>query len=113
MLNDAALIISANAVAAAITHLSLHTVGAVTSSLNESTAARQPVTWATDADGDITFTSRAFTGGAASGPAIRVGYWSALTAGIYYGGFLLTGDLAFNAAGAYTVNSGAENNTST
>ena len=113
MLNDAALIVGANATAAVITHLSLHTTGAVTSSLNESTAARLPVTWATDADGDLTTGTKAFTGGAASGPAIRVGYWSALAAGVYYGGSLLTGDTAFNAAGAYTVTSIAENNTST
>ena len=113
MLNDAALIIGANATKAAITHISLHTIGAVTSSLNESTAPRQPVTWATDADGDITLGTINFTGGAASGPAIRVGYWSALTVGVHYGGVLLTGDQAFNAAGNYTVNSVAENNTST
>ena len=113
MLNDAALIIGANATKAVMTHVSLHTVGAVTSNLNESTAARQPVTWVTDADGDLTTGPVSFTGGAASGPVVRVGYWSALTAGTYYGGVLLTGDQAFNAAGAYTVNSIAENNTST
>ena len=113
MLLDNALIIGANATKAVITHVSLHTTGAVTSSLNESTAARQPVAWATDADGDITVGTVAFTGVAASGPVVRVGYWSALTAGVYYGGVLLTGDQAANAAGNYTVNSIAENNTST
>lgn len=110
-LNDAALIVGANAIKAAITHVSLHTIGAVTDSLNESAAARRPVTWTTDADGDITAGPIAFTGGTASGAVVRVGYWSALTAGTYYGGSLLTGDQAFNAAGEYTVNSIAENNT--
>lgn len=112
-LNDAALIVGANAIKAAITHISLHTAGAVTLSTSESTAARKPVTWATDADGDITTGPHAFTGGTASGPVVRVGYWSALTAGTYYGGALLTGDQAFNAAGEYTVNLISENNTAT
>lgn len=110
-LNDAALIVGANAIKAAITHLSLHTTGAVTSSANESTAARQPVTWTTDADGDLSVTSVAFTGGAANGPVVRVGYWSASSAGTYYGGTLLTGDQSFNAAGAYTVTSVTETST--
>ncbi len=110
-LNDAALIIGANAIKAAITHVSLHTTGVVTSSTSESTAARRPVTWATDADGDLTVSNVAFTGGAANGPVVRVGYWSALTGGTYYGGSLLSGDQAFNAAGEYTVTSIAENNT--
>ena len=112
-LNDAALVLAANAVDTAITHLSLHTTGAVTSSLNESAAARVAVNGTVDADGDITWTSVAFTGGAASGPVVRVGYWSALTTGTYYGGALLTGDQAFNAAGEYTVTSVVETGTST
>ena len=75
-------------------------------------AARVAVNGVVDADGDITWTGPYnFTGGASGGPAIRVGYWSASTGGTYYGGFLLTGDQTFNAAGEYTVNSGAENST--
>lgn len=112
MLNDAALIVGANAIKAAITHISIHTTGAVSASTGESTAARKPVTWATDADGDLTIGSTAFTGGAANGPATRIGYWSAITGGTFYGGALLTGDQTFNAAGEYTVTSVAENNTS-
>lgn len=104
MLNDAASVLAANAVDAAITHFSLHTTGAVTSSANESTAARVAVNGSVDADGDITFTGPYnFTGGAASGPVVRVGYWSASTSGTYYGGVLLTGDATFNAAGEYSV----------
>ena len=113
MLNDAALIVGANAVAAAYPYLSLHTTGAVTSSANESTAARVAAGWSVDADGDMTCTNKAFTGGAASGPVVRVGYWSAVSGGTYGGGALLTGDQAFNAAGEYTITSIAENNSST
>lgn len=110
-LNDAGLVIAANAVDVAITHMSLHTTGAVTSSTNESAAARVAVNGSVDADGDITWTTIAFTGGAASGPVVRVGYWTALTAGTYLGGSLLTGDQTFNAAGEYTVNSVTETGT--
>ena len=64
-----------------------------------------------DGDGDITWSNIAFTGGAASGPVVRVGYWSASTSGTYYGGSLLTGDATFNAAGEYTVTSVVETGT--
>lgn len=111
-LNDAAQVIAGDAVAAAITHISLHTTGPVTSSADESTAARQPVTWTVDADGDLSVADVAFTGGAPSGPAVRVGYWSAATGGTYYGGALLTGDQTFDANGDYTVETLVESNAS-
>ena len=89
---------------AAYPYLSLHTTGAVSVSTGESSAARLAASWV-NTSGVLSITSKAFTGGAASGACIRVGYWSAATAGTYGGGSLLTGDQAFNAAGAYTVNS--------
>lgn len=110
-LNDAALVVGATAIKNAITHLSLHTTGAVTSSTNESAAGRVASTGTVDADGDITWSNVAFTGGAASGAVVRVGYWSASSGGTYYGGSLLTGDAAFNAAGEYTVTSVTETST--
>jgi hypothetical protein len=110
--NDTALNAGANAMAAAFPYLSLHTTGAVTSSTNESTAARVAAAWSSAATGDISVTSKAFTGGAASGPAVRVGYWSAATAGTYGGGSLLTGDQTFNTAGEYTVTGITENGAS-
>jgi hypothetical protein len=109
---DAGLVVAANALDAAITHMSIHTTGAVTSSANESAAARVAVNGSVDADGDITWSNVAFTGGAANGPAIRVGYWSASSGGTYYGGSLLTGDQTFNAAGEYTVTTVTETSTS-
>lgn len=112
MFNDAALTVGTTAITAAATHLSIHTTGAVTSSANESTAARVAAGWSVDGDGDATTTNKAFTGGAASGPAVRVGYWSASSGGTYYGGCLLTGDQTFNAAGEYTVTSITETGTS-
>jgi hypothetical protein len=111
-LNDASITVAAEAVEAAITHFSLHTTGGVSSSANESTAARVAVSGVVDGDGDITWTGPYdFTGGAASGPCVRVGYWSASSGGTYLGGSLLTGDQTFNAAGEYTVDSITESGT--
>jgi len=112
--NDTALNVGANAIAAAYPYLSLHTTGAVTSSTNESTAARVAASWPTAATGDLAIVvGKAFTGGAASGAVVRVGYWSASTAGTYGGGSLLTGDQTFNAAGEFTVTGITENSSST
>lgn len=113
MLNDTLLNTGSAAMAALITHVSIHTAGAVTSSANESTAARKPVTCTVDGDADIVIPAAAFTGGAASGAAIRIGFWGALTGGIYYGGALLTGDQTFNAAGQYNYSGGTESVSST
>lgn len=112
MLLDNLLIIGSNQMAAAITHVSIHTTGPVTSSANESAAARRPVTVTVDADGDLVIPPAAFTGGASNGPAVRLGFWSASSSGTYYGGHLLTGDQTFNAAGAYNYTGGTESNTS-
>lgn len=110
--NDTALNVAANAMAAAYPYLSLHTSGAVTSSGSESTAARVAANWSAATGGDIASSNRVFTGGAANGPVVRVGYWSAATGGTYGGGSLLTGDTSFNSAGEYTVNSVTENGSS-
>jgi hypothetical protein len=112
MLNDAALVVGANAIAAAYPWLSLHTAGAVSLSTSESSAARVAAGWSVDGDGDMTVTNKAFTGGTANGPVVRVGYWSASSGGTYGGGALLTGDQTFNSAGEYTVTSITENNSS-
>ena len=107
-LNTAGLNSAAAGFAAAFPFLSLHTSGAVTASTNESTAARVAASWGAASGGAVAATNRAFTGGAASGPVVRVGYWSASSGGTYGGGALLTGDQSFNAAGEYTVTSVTE-----
>ena len=104
-MNAAGLTSAAAGFAAAYPYLSLHTTGTATTSTGESTAARIAAAWVNTNGGVLSITSKAFTGGAASGPCVRVGYWSAATAGTFGGGSLLTGDQAFNAAGNYTVNS--------
>lgn len=113
MLNDALLNIGANAMATAAPYLSLHTAVPNATGSNESTAARVAAGWAGAATGDLTITNKAFTGGAASGPCTYVGFWSASTAGTFYGYQALTGDQTFNAAGEYTITSLTVNGTST
>ena len=102
-INAAGLTSASAGFASAFPYLSLHTTGAVGTSTGESTAPRIAAAWV-NTGGTLSITAKAFTGGAASGPCIRVGYWSAATVGTFGGGSLLTGDQAFNAAGNYTVN---------
>lgn len=105
-LNDTLLNIGVTAMQNAATHLSLHTATPNTSGSNESTAARVAAGWGSAANGDFaTLTNKSFTGGAASGPCVAVGFWSASTAGTFYGYYALTGDQTFNAAGEYTISS--------
>lgn len=105
-LNTAALNVAANSLRSAITHLAIHTaLPDATTGTNQSAAARQAVTWGAASNGDFSASNIAFTGGAASGPALYVGYWSASTGGTFYGFKALTGDQTFNAAGAYTISS--------
>lgn len=114
MLNDAALVVGANAIDAAITHFQLHSGarGAAGTS-NVTSAARVAVNGTVDGDGDITWSNTAFTGVASSGAVAEVSYWSASSGGTYYGGSVLTGDATANAAGEYTVTSVVETSTAT
>lgn len=106
----AALDIQANALKAAATHAAIHTANPGTTGANPSAAARKPITWGTTANGDFATTaSLLFTGGTASGPALFVGLWTALTGGTCLGYFPLTGDQAFNSSGEYTITSMAIN----
>ena len=111
--NSAALNTAAAAMTAAYPWLSLHSAGAVGVSTSESTAPRIAAAWSVPSAGVVSCTAKAFTGVAASGPVVRVGYWSLATGGIYGGGSLLTGDQAANAAGQFTVNSITETGTAT
>jgi hypothetical protein len=93
--------------ASLITHVSLHSADPGTTGTSETTAARRPVTWTVDADGDLTSTVLNFTGGAANGAVTHVGYWSALTGGTFRGGDPIPAgggnDLTFNASGQYNL----------
>ena len=111
-LTDATLNSLGNSLAGLATHLSLHSANPGTTGTNETTAARVAVTWTVDSDGDLTSGTKAFTGGAASGPVTHVGLWSASSGGTFRGSFALTGDNTFNSAGEYTVTQVTINGTS-
>lgn len=103
-LNDTILNIGNAAMQTAMTHAQIHTAQPNASGSNEASSARQAITWVTAANGDMVATvDLNFTGGASSGAATHVGFWSASTSGTFYGWLPLTGDQTFNAAGEYTL----------
>jgi hypothetical protein len=104
-LNTAALNAEATTLATDAAYLSLHTADPGATGTNETSAARVAAAWGGASGGAITTSSKNFTGGAASGACTYVGLWSASTAGTFYGGFALSGDQTFNAAGQYTLTS--------
>jgi hypothetical protein len=110
-LNDAALVLAANAVDGAITHMQLHSGARGAAGTTNQVGSRVAVNGSVDADGDITWTNVAFTGLTANQAVAEVSYWSASTGGTYYGGAALTGDATANAAGEYTVTSVTETST--
>lgn len=87
------------------THLQLYTAEPNAAGTTfVSSAARQPITWVTAANGDMVATvDLLFTGGTPSGACTYAGFWSAVTTGTFYGYAALTGDQTFNASGEYTV----------
>lgn len=114
MINDAALVVGATAIKNAITHIQAHSADPGSDGVGFEIGSRTAVggTAAVDADGDITWTSLAFTGLGASAAFWGVSYWSASSAGTNYGTLArVGGDTTANSAGEYTW-TGAENSTS-
>lgn len=111
MLNDAAVVLAANAVDTAITHFQLYSAATNAAGTTNAIGTRVAVNGTVDADGDITWSNVAFTGLAANQPVHSVGYFNASTSGTFYGSTVLTGDATANSAGEYTVVSVAENTT--
>lgn len=102
--NDTALNVGMDAIAAAFPYLSIHTATPNSSGSNESTAARQAASWASASGGDLALSGTvSFTGGAASGPGVAIGFWSASSSGTFGGYVAATGDQTFNAAGQMNV----------
>lgn len=105
-LTNAALNAMANHLGTLVTHVSLHSANPGTGGANETTAARQAVSWTTAANGDISITvAENFTGGASNGACTYVGLQGASSGGTFYGSFPLSGDQTFNSAGEYTLDS--------
>lgn len=105
-LNSPALVVGATAIKNAILYMQLHSAApgaaGTTAAVGSRVAATGTVNGST---GAITWSNVAFTGLAANQAVSYVSYWSAATAGTYYGNDLLTGDATANSAGEYTVTS--------
>lgn len=99
-----ALVVMADALKAVALKMRLHTADPGTGNSNPTTAADQTIALVDNGSGDLTVTSVAFTGGAASGPCTWCSIWNT-GATVRYGKFALSGDQTFNAAGEYTVDS--------
>lgn len=114
-LNDAALVVGATSIKNAITHLQLFSATPNAAGTTNVIGSRVASTGTVDADGDITWTTIAFTGLTANQAVAGVGYWSASTAGTFYGYTAMGGgsDTTANAAGEYTVTSVTETSTAT
>lgn len=108
-ISNAGMVIAANALRGAITHLQLHSADpGVNGTSNVTTAARKPVAWsAATADGDFGLSaSIPFNGVASNGAVTWVSGWNQLAAGgTFLGRWQLTGDQTANAAGDYTLTS--------
>jgi len=79
---------------------------------NTTTASDVTVTLVNDGSGNLSVSTVAFTGGAASGACTYCSLWNTGTT-VRYGRFTLSGDQTFNAAGQYTVTSLAVTGTAT
>lgn len=105
-LNSAAVHIGGAAIAAAIGKISLHSADPSTNGANISSAGKVTPSSIADVGGVITVGSTDFTGGAASGAVVAVGYWdSAGTTWYGYNNIEAGSDTSFNAAGEYTLTS--------
>lgn len=105
-LTDATLNSLGTHLASLCTHLSLHTASPGSGGANECSGggyARQAVTFNVDADGDLTISATESFTGTPSSAATHVGLQSASSGGTFRGGYALTGDQTFNAAGQYDV----------
>jgi hypothetical protein len=111
-LNDTALTTGATAVEAEITHMQLHSTNVGGAWGTGAVGARVAVNGSIDSDGDITWTSVAFTGLGASQAIGGVSYWTASSGGSNRGGSAVTGDATANAAGEYTLTTVTESTTS-
>lgn len=105
---DNALNAAADAMAALITHTSIHTAEPDATGSNESTAPRELINWNAATGGDVAMAAaQGFSGGTPNGPALYVGFWgSAGPGGTFYGAkeIVPPNDQTFNAAGEYTIN---------
>lgn len=106
-LNTTALNIAADAVSGVVGFVSLHTADPGATGLNEVTGgapayARKAITWAAAASGNADSSSAPVFDVPSATTITHVGFWSALTAGTFYGSADIT-DEVFAGQGTYTL----------
>lgn len=106
-LNDAALDVAGEAIAAAITHVSLHSGDPGGAGASNVIAGGRAAIDLNSTDGDLSLATAVLkTGLTASATVAFLGFWSASTGGVYYGSApRTTGDSNVNAAGEYNISS--------
>lgn len=85
-------------------YASLHTADPGLTGVNEASGggyARQPITWGAPSSGVTSGGTVTFT--VAAGTYAYVGYWDAVTAGNYVGGYALQASMTFGAGGSLPV----------
>lgn len=106
-LSDAAMVVGANALRTALAGMQLHTGNpGAGGAANKSSAPMVAPAWTVvTGDGDFGLAAPvAFTGATPNGPITYVSLWSNISgSGVWYGNFVLSGDLTADATGAYTI----------
>jgi hypothetical protein len=95
--------------AAAASHISLHTADPSTTGANELTGgtyARQSIPWGSASAGTLSNDDAIVFDVAADRTITHIGYWSADTDGTFYGGRELDESQTFATAGTYTMAAG-------
>lgn len=108
MLEDNMIVVAANAIDTAITHMRVHSGARGAAGTTNQIGSLVAVNGTVDGDGDITWTNVAFTGLPANSPVVQISLWAS---GVYAGGGVLSGDATANSAGEYTVTNWSENST--
>lgn len=96
--------------ATGVTFVSLHTADPLTDGSSEvsgGTYARKSVSWAAAASGSVTTNANIVFDVPGSTTINHIGYWSASTAGTFYGSRALDTAQTYATAGTYTISSGA------
>lgn len=104
-LNNAALDLMLDALDDVITHVSAHTAdpGATgTSEVSGGAYARESITFAASSAGNLNSSNTPVINIPAATTITHIGFWTALTAGTFYGSMDIT-DEVFGSAGTYTL----------
>lgn len=110
---DSALVLAANAVDVAITHMQAHSADPGTDGVGFEIGSRVAVNGTVDGDGDITWTNVPFTGLGSGATVWGVSYWTASSGGTCHGtADRDSGDTTANSAGEYTFTTITETLTS-